>query len=40
MIKNWKLAELRQKGMKYDSAAAGEEKISGCDLNKFGTYSY
>ena len=40
MIKNWKLAELRQKGMKYESAAAGEEKISGCDVNKVGTYSY
>ena len=40
MIKNWKLAELRQKGMKYESAAAGEEKISGCDVNKVGAYSY
>ena len=27
MIKNWNLAELRRKGMKYESAAAGEEKI-------------
>ena len=40
MIKNWKLAELRQKGMKYERAAAGEEKISGCDINKVGAYSY
>ena len=40
MIKNWKLAELRQKGMKYASAAAGEEKISGSDVNKVGAYSY
>ena len=40
MIKNWKLAELCQKGMKYESAAAGEEKISGCDVNKVGAYSY
>ena len=39
MIKNWKLAELRQKGMKYDSAAAGEEKISGCKVNKVGVSS-
>ena len=29
MIKNWKLAELCQKRMKYESSAAGEEKISG-----------
>ena len=39
-IGNWKLAELCQKGMKYESAAAGEEKISGCDVHKVGTYSY
>ena len=39
MIKNWNLAELRQKGMKYESAAAGEEKISG-EVNKTGAYSY
>ena len=26
MIKIWKLDELRQKGVKYESAAAGEEK--------------
>ena len=40
MIKNWKLAKLRQKGMKYESAAAGEEKISGYNVNKVGAYSY
>ena len=40
MIKNWKLPELRQKGMKYESTAAGEEKISSCKVNKVGTYSY
>ena len=38
MIKNWNLAELRQKRMKYESAAAGEEKISGCEVNKIGAY--
>ena len=38
MIKNWKLAELRQKGMKSESAATGEEKISGFDGNKVGAY--
>ena len=40
MIKNWNLADLRLKGMKYDSAAAGEEKISGCEVNKVCAYSY
>ena len=40
MIKNWQLAELRQKEMKYESTAAGEEKISGCNVNKVGAYSY
>ena len=40
MIKNWNFAELRQKGMKYESAAVGEEKISGCEVNKVGAYSY
>ena len=40
MIKNWKLAELCQKGMKYESAAVREEKISVCEVNKVGAYSY
>ena len=39
MTKNWKPAELHQKRMKYDSAAAGEEKISGSKVNKVGAYS-
>ena len=34
MIRSWNLTELRQKGMKYESAAAIEEKISGCKVNK------
>ena len=34
MIKNWNLAKLCQKGMKYLNAAAEEEKISGCKVNK------
>ena len=34
MIRSWNLTELRQKGMKYESAAAIEEKISGCEVNK------
>ena len=40
MIKNWNLAECHHKGMKYESAAAGEEKISGCKVNKVGAYCY
>ena len=40
MTKNWKLNKLHQKGMKYESAVAGEEKISGFELNKVGAYSY
>ena len=39
MIKNWNLAKLHQKGMKYESTATGEEKISGCKANKVGAYS-
>ena len=34
MVKNWNLSELRQKGVKYESVVAGEEKISGCEVNK------
>ena len=26
--------------MKYDGTAAGEEKISGCEVNKVGAYFY
>ena len=40
MFKNWNLAELYRKGIKYVSAAAGEEKISGYKVNKVGAYSY
>ena len=32
-IENWKLAKL-------ESTASGEEKISGCEVNKVGAYSY
>ena len=32
MIKNWNLAELHQKGMKHESAAAMEKNISGCEV--------
>ena len=38
IIKMWNLAELRQKGKNYEGAAAGEEKISGCEVNKVGAY--
>ena len=40
MIKNQNLAKLRQKGMKYESTAAGKEKISGFEANKVSAYSY
>ena len=36
----WNLAELRQKGKNYEGAAAGEEKISGCEVNKVGAYIF
>ena len=40
MLKNWNLQELRQNGIKYESAAAGEERISGEALNKLSSKSY
>ena len=40
MTKNWELNKLHQKGMKYESGAAGEEKISSCELDKVGAFSY
>ena len=40
MLKNWNLQELRQNGIKYESAAAGEEGISGEALNKLSSKSY
>ena len=38
MLKNWNLQELRQNGMKYESAAAGEQRISGGVINKISPY--
>ena len=38
MLKNWNLKDLHQNGMKYESAAAGEEKISGGAINKISPY--
>ena len=40
MLKNWNLQELRQNGIKYESAVAGEERISGEALNKLSSKSY
>ena len=41
MLKDWNLADLRSKGMKCESASAGEEKISGSGaINRLGKYSY
>ena len=40
MLQNWNLGELRQNGMKYESAAAGEERTSCAAINKLGSYSY
>ena len=40
MLKDWNLIDLRTNGMKYQKAAAGEEKISGVHINKLGAYSY
>ena len=37
---DWNLANLCQKGMKYESAAAGEEETSVFEVNKVGAYSY
>ena len=34
MLKDWNLENLRKKGMKCESAAAGEEKLSGNTINK------
>lgn len=39
-LKKWNLKELCQNGMKYELAAAGEERISGASINKLGSYSY
>ena len=40
MLKDWNLKDLRTKGMKCESAAAGEEKISGINVNRVGNYSF
>ena len=40
MLKDWSLTDLRSKGMKCESATAGEEKISGSAVNRVGKYSY
>ena len=40
MLKNWHLQELRKNGMKYESAAAGEEKMLGGTLNKTSPYLF
>ena len=40
MLKNWNLQELHKNGMKYKSAAAGEEKILGGALNKIIPYLF
>ena len=40
MLKDWSLTDLRTNGMKYESAAAGKEKISIVHINKLGAYSY
>ena len=34
VLKDWNLIDLRINGMKYDSAPAGEEKISGVHINE------
>ena len=40
ILKNWHLQELRKNGMKYESAAAGEEKMLGETLNKTSPYLF
>ena len=40
MLKNWNLQELCQNGMKNESAAAGEERISGGVINKISPYKF
>lgn len=32
MLKDWNLIDLRSNGMKYESATASEEKISGVHI--------
>lgn len=40
MLTDWYLIDLRTNGIKYESAAAGAEKISGVHINKLGAYLY
>ena len=40
ITKNWNLAEVCQKEMKHESAAAGEENTFRFEVNKVGAYSY
>ena len=40
LVKNWNLQELQKNGMKYESATAGEEQISGGALNKISPYLF
>ena len=40
LLKSWGLDDLRKEGMKIESAARGEEKMSGGSVNKLGKYSY
>ena len=40
VLKDWNLVDLRTNGMKYESAAAGEEEICGVHINKLGAYLY
>ena len=40
LLKGWALDDLRKEGMKIESAARGEERISHRDVNKLGKYSY
>ena len=40
MLKDWNLIDLRTNGVKYESVAAGEERISRVHINKLGAYSF
>jgi hypothetical protein len=41
LMKSWQLKDLRQEGMKLESAARGEAEISGgTEINRLGKYSY
>lgn len=40
MLKDWNLIGLRTNGVKYESVAAGEERISRVHINKLGADSF